>query len=121
MFQNQMVQVGLLFVRLNIKHCPLALRVLTKAGQTPPPPETPTPGFDNRLNQEMSNFSAAGLQRHSAWPAPASAPAGFLCRPLIENSAAGQPVNSFNPFLPSPPTLGQALLLIRATILMSLC
>ena len=66
-------------------------------------------------------LGAAGLQRHSAWPAPASAPAGFLCRPLIENSAAGQPVNSFNPFLPSPPPLGQALLLIRATILMSLC
>ena len=104
-----MVQVGLLFVRLNIKHCPLALRVLTKAGQTPQPPETPSLGFDNRLNQEMSNFSAAGLRRHSAWPAPSSAPAGFLCRPLIENCAAGQPVNFFNPFLPSPPPLGQAL------------
>lgn len=67
MLQNQMAQVGLLFVRLNIKHCALSqgFNKGHPASLPPSPPQPPTPGFDNSLNQEMSNFSAAGLQRHS--------------------------------------------------------
>lgn len=66
MLQNQMVQVGLLFVSLNIKHCLLSLlsQGFNKGCPVSQPP-TPTPGFHNRLNQKMSNFSAAGLRRHS--------------------------------------------------------
>ena len=122
MLQNQMAQVGLLFVRLNIKHCAraLSLRVLTKAIQPLPPPSPHSRVWQQAEPGDEQLLSCWPLKALPAWPAPTSVPAGFLCRPLIENGPAGQPVNSFNPFLSSPPLVGLAFFLIRVTILVRL-
>lgn len=87
MLQNQMVQVGLLFVSLNIKHCLLSLlsQGFNKSYPVYQSP-TPTPGFHNRLNQKMSNFSAAGLRRHSQHgQPPLLLLLALYAGPLIEN------------------------------------
>lgn len=125
MLQNQMVQVGLLFVRLNIKHCSLApslslsLRVLTKAIQPLPPPGSHSRVWQQAEPGDEQLLSCWSPKALPARPAPTSVPAGFFCRPLIENSPAGQPVNSFNPFLSRLPLVGLAFF-IRITSLVRL-